>query len=291
MTARASRYVAGAAAGLALTASLTGCRTDGGSDKSSGDGKPTGGVHLTAAQEALGKASDKTADLKSFRATLATSTTVEGRTTDLKGNLAFQLQPEPAMKLDVPAIKTPGKTTDGFREVFTGDTIYLKVPALAKQAGKPWVSFSAAELSKATGVDLKGLQDQGKQVDPSLNAKMLTASKDVHKVGTETVGGVSTTHYQGTFALSEALSKLGTDQRAEAQKIFGQAGLDKLNFSLWIDGQQLPRKITLTTPPGAKIKFDTAMNYLDFDKPVSIKAPDKSQVADGMKLKGANNPG
>jgi hypothetical protein len=293
MTARASRYVAGAAAGLALTVSLTGCRTDGGQGKASGDDKPSGGVRLTAAQEAIGKAADKTADLKSFRATLTTSSAVDGRQTDLKGDLAFRLKPDPAMKLDVPAIKTPGKTTDGFQEVFTGDTIYLKVPALAKQAGKPWVSFSTTELSKATGVDLKGLQDQGRQADPALNAKMLTASKDVRKVGEDTVGGVTATHYQGTFVLSDALAKLGTEQRAEAQKIFGQVGLDKLNFGLWIDGQQLPRKITLTTPPGAKLKLDTAMNYLDFNKPVTIKAPDKSKVADGMKLKGSgsNLPG
>ncbi|WP_285625129.1 hypothetical protein [Actinoallomurus iriomotensis] len=293
MTARASRYVAGAAAGLALTVSLTGCRTDEGKGDAAGTDKPAKGVHLTAAQEALGKASDSTADLKSFRATLSTSSVVSGRQTDLKGDLAFRLKPDPAMKLDVPAIKTPGKTTEGFHEVFTDDTVYLKVPALAKQAGKPWVSFTTAELSKATGVDVKGLESQGRQADPALNAKMLTASKDVHKVGTETVGGVSTTHYQGTFALSDALSKLGTQQREEAQKIFNQTGLDKLNFNLWIDGKQLPRKITLATPPGAKLKLDTAMNYLDFNKPVSIKAPAKSQVADGMKLKGAgsNTPG
>jgi hypothetical protein len=289
MTARASRYVAGAAAGLALTVSLTGCRTDGsGGDKTSGDAKSSSGVHLTAAQQALGKASDKTADLRSFRATLATTTSLDGRQTDLKGNLAFQLKPEAAMKLDVPAIKTPGKTSEGFQEVFTGDTIYLKVPALAKQAGKPWVSFTTADLSKATGVDVQNLQEQGRQANPALNAKMLTASKDVHKVGKETVSGVSTTRYQGTFALSDALSKLGTQERAEAQKIFGQTGLDKLNFNLWIDGQQLPRRITLATPPGGKLTMKTTMNYLDFDQPVSIKAPDKSQVADGLKLKGGS---
>lgn len=293
MTARASRYVAGAAAGLALTVSLTGCRTDEGKSDASGSDKPANGVHLTAAQEALGKASDRTADLKSFRATLSTSSVVNGQQTDLKGDLAFRLKPDPGMKLDVPAIKTPGKTTAGFQEVFAGNTIYLKIPALAKQAGKPWVSFSTTELSKATGIDVKGLESQGRQADPALNAKMLTASKDVRKVGTETVGGVSTTHYQGTFALSDALSKLGSQQRAEAQKIFNQTGLDKLNFNLWIDGKQLPRKITLATPPGAKLKLDTAMNYVDFNKPVSIKAPAKSQVADGLKLKdgGSNLPG
>jgi flavin-binding protein dodecin len=284
MTARASRYVAGAAAGLALTVSLTGCRADAGAGKASGGDKPAGGTQLTAAQEALAKASEKTADLKSFRATLTTSTVVSGKKTDLTGNLAFRLKPTPAMKLDVPPIKTAGKTMDGFQEVFVGDTIYLKVPALAKQAGKPWVGFSTTDLSKATGIDVQSMQNQGQQANPALNAKMLTASKDVHAVGKETVAGVRTTHYQGTFSLADALNKLDTTERAEAQKIFGQLGLDKLNFNMWVDGQQLPRKLALATAPGSKLALDIAMKYLAFDAPVSIKAPAKSQVADGAKL-------
>jgi hypothetical protein len=293
MTARASRYVAGAAAGLALTASLAGCKTDaGGGDASGGgDGKAKGGVHLTAAQEALDKASKKTGDITSFRATLSTSTVVSGQPTDLKGKLAFRLKPKPAMKFDVPTITTAGKTGKGFSEILADDGVYLKIPALANQAGKPWVGFSLSKLSAATGIDVQGLANQGRQVDPSLNAKMFTASKDVHSVGKETVGGVSTTHYQGTFTLADALAKLGADEKAEAQKLFGQTGIDKLDFNLWIDGKQLPRKISLATPPGAKVQIKTAMNYVAFNVPVSIKAPPQSQVADGTKLKGAGGDG
>lgn len=290
MTARASRYVAGAAAGLALTASLAGCKADAGKSQASGSETPKSGVHLTAAQEALSKASQKAADLTSFRATLTTSTVVSGKPTDLNGDLAFQLKPQPAMKFDVPSIKTGGTTTAGFNEVLVDNTLYLKIPALTKTAGKPWVSFSLDQLGQATGIDVKAMEDQGHQADPALNAKMLTASKDVHSVGKETVNGVSTTHYKGTIALSEGLSKLGTDERTQAQKIFGQTGLDKLSFNTWIDGQRLPRKMTLATPSGAKVQFNAVMNYTGFNTPVSITAPPQSQVADGMKLKGVPTP-
>jgi len=290
MTARASRYVAGAAAGLALTASLTACKADTDKSKASGDETPKSGVHLTAAQEALSKASQQTADLKSFRATLASSTVVSGKSTEVKGKLAFQLKPEPAMKFDVPSIKSGDKSAAGFKEVLVDNMVYLKIPALAKTAGKPWVSFSLDQLGKATGIDVKAMEDQGNQANPALNAKMLTASKDVHSVGKETVAGVSTTHYKGSIALSEALGKLSTDERAQAQKMFGQAGLEKLDFNTWIDGQRLPRKLTLATPSGSKLKFDTTMTYTDFNAPVSITAPPQSQVADGMKLKGVPTP-
>jgi hypothetical protein len=298
MTARASRYVAGAAAGLALTVSLTGCRADANSGNASGGDKPAGEAKLTAAQQALVKASKKTADLKSFRATLSTSTVVSGKRTDLNGNLAFQLKPTPEMKLDVPPIKTAGKTVEGFQEIFTGDTFYLKVPALAKQTGKPWVGLTTQDLSKVTGIDVKSMENQGQQANPALNAKMLTASKDVHSVGKQTIDGVSTTHYRGTFSLADALAKLDSTERVAAQKNFGQLGLDKLNFNLWVDGKQLPRKTTLTTPKGAKLQLNIAMHYLGFDEPVSIKAPAKSQVADGSQLAqkvkddgGSNVPG
>lgn len=297
MTARASRYVAGAAAGLALTASLAGCKTDAGGKSSGGDsGKSSGGVHLTAAQAALDKASKKTGDISSFRAKLSTDTTVSGTRTEMKGTMAFRLKPKVAMRFNVPSITVGSRTSQGFEEVLVGDGIYMKIPALAQQAGKPWVGFSLSKLGQTTGIDIKSLQNQGQQADPSMNAKMLTASKDVHKVGQETVNGVSTTHYQGTFALSDALAKLGTAQRDEAQKIFGQTGLDKLTFNLWIDGKQLPRRINMTTPPGSKLRMNTTMDYTAFNVPVAIKAPPKSQVADGSKLKpssggGGNVPG
>jgi hypothetical protein len=287
MTARASRYVAGAAAGLALTVSLTGCKADDGKSKASGSESPKSGAHLTAAQEALSKSATKTADLSSFRAKLTSSTIVSGHETNVDGTLAFQLKPSVAMKFDVPTIKTGGKTTQGFNEVLLNNMIYLKIPALAGQTGgKPWVSFSLDQLGKTAGIDVKAMQDQGHQADPALNAKMLTASKDVHSVGKETVDGVSTTHYKGTIVLSDAMKELSSDQQTQAKKLFGQDGLDKMNFNTWIDEKQLPRKMTLATPADSKLKFTTAMHYTDFNSAVSITAPPASQVTDGMKLKG-----
>jgi hypothetical protein len=51
--------------------------------------------------------------------------------------------------------------------------------------------------------------------------------------------------------------------------------------------------MTLATPPGAKVRFTTVMDYTAFNTPVSITAPPQSQVADGLKLKGvpSSTPG
>ena len=130
------------------------------------------------------------------------------------------------------------------------------------------------------------MESQGHQVDPALNAKMLTASKDVHSVGKETVGGVSTTHYTGTFTLQDALAKLGTDSAPRHRRSIGQTGFDKMTFDIWIDGQQLPRKMTLATPPGAKLEHQDVHDLHRLQRPGLDHGPAKSQVADGSDLMG-----
>jgi hypothetical protein len=292
MTPKAGRYAAGAAAGLAVALSLTACK--GAVDKSAapGAGKP-GGVHLTAGQDALAKVSSQTTGLKSFRATMSMSTGMSGAQTQIKGKLAYQLKPTLAMRFDVPSMNVGGQKSRGFSEILVGDQLYMKMPALAAKSGKPWIGLSLDKLKESSGLDLKAMENQGSQGDPTVNAKMLTASKDVRSVGTETVGGVSTTHYRGTFTLQEALAKLSGEQRAEAQKSLGQSGIDKMTFDIWVDGQQLPRKMSMATPPGAKLDMKTTMTYTAFNAPLSITAPPKSQVADGSDLMGgggANQP-
>jgi hypothetical protein len=90
------------------------------------------------------------------------------------------------------------------------------------------------------------------------------------------------------------MAKLDAKQRAQAQQAFGEAGMDKLSFDLWVDGQQLPRRVSIASPPGAKLDMKMTMNYTAFNVPVSVSAPPKSQVADGSGLLGGggnNIPG
>jgi hypothetical protein len=285
MTPKAGRYVAGAAAGLAVALSLTACKGTADKGATSGEGKP-GGVHLTAGQDALAKVSSQTAGLKSFRATMSMSTGIPGLQTHFKGKLAYQLKPALAMRFDVPSMSVGSRKSQGFSEILVGNQLYMKMPALAARSGKPWIGVSLDKLKESSGVDPKAMQNQGSQGDPSMNAKMLTASKDVRSVGTETVGGVSTTHYRGTFNFQDALAKLDSEQRAQAQKSMGKAGIDKMAFDIWVDGQQLPRKMNMATPPGAKLDIKMTMIYTAFNAPLSITAPPKSQVADGSDLMG-----
>ncbi|MCW2943606.1 MAG: hypothetical protein JWR24_323 [Actinoallomurus sp.] len=281
------RYVAGAAAGAALAVSLTGCLGDGGKSKASGQATP-GGTRLSVA-DALGKVSDESGTIKSFRATMSIKTSAAGQETQMGGDVAYQLKPQFGMTMNFSHMTVAGKATQGFQEILLGDAIYMKMPALAKQSGgKPWLKFSLSGLSAKSGIDVKNLLNQLQQANPAVNVKMLTASHDAHQVGTEKVGGVTTTHYRGTYSMQQALAKLDAEQRAQAQKSLGQAGLDTMVFDLWVDGGQLPRKMTIATPAQSKLQMETTMVYSGFNQPVSITPPPASQVTDGSKLGGGS---
>lgn len=291
MTPKAGRYVAGAATGLAIALSLTACK-GASQDKASGGGKPAdSGAHLTAAQNVLAKVSDQTSGVTSFRGTMSMSFGAQGRTGRLKGTMACRLKPSKAMKFTMSASSATG--TNQLTELLVGAKLYMRMPELQAKTGKPWLGMSLSDLSKAGGVDLQSMQ-QGSQGDPALNVKMLTASKDVRQVGQETVGGVRTTHYEGTYSMADALARLSGEQRAQAQKTYEQAGIDKMSFNVWVDGRQLPRKVTVATLPGAKMETKMTMNYTAFNVPVSVTAPPKSQVADEADILGGggqNIPG
>jgi hypothetical protein len=291
MTPKASRYVAGAAAGIAVVLSLTACKSAE-QHTATGGGRPAGGgVRLTAAQEALAKVSNQTSDLTSLRGTVSYAASANGRRMGMKGRLAVRVKPALAMRLDVPSADLGGGKIHGLTEILAGDRLYLKMPGVQAGTGKPWVSITLSQLGAAEGADLGSMTSQG---DLSQSTKMLTASKDVRLLGKETVGGVSTTHYQGTFDMRDGLAKLSGRQRTQAQRSFGAVGFEKMDFDVWVDGRQLPRKMTLMSPPGAKTATRLSVTYSAFNVPVAISPPPEGLVADGSGLLpggGANVPG
>jgi hypothetical protein len=285
MTPKAARYAVATATGLAIALSLTACK-GASPDKAAGAGTPTtAGAKLTAAQSALSEVSDHTSAISSFRGTLAMAIGASGRRTQIHGTMACRFKPTKAVKVNLLSPSTSGRGTQRITEVIVGDKLYMKIPGSQAQTGKPWVGIDLSELSKASGVDTESLR-QGSQDDPAVNTRMLTASKDVRVLGSQMVGGVRTTHYKGTISLADGLAKLTAQQRAQAQKSFTQLGVDRMNFDLWADAQQLPRRFVMATPAGAKVSTKMTMNYTAFNVPVSVTAPPKSQVADGSGLLG-----
>jgi len=282
------RFTTGTVLATGLALSLTGCLGDAGG-KVDEAGR---NIRLTAAQ-VLGKTAEKTGSTDSFRADLSMrmSGSSEGNVA-MTGTMQYRTKPELAYSMSFDQMTVAGRSMPGMKQVLVGRTMYMKMPALSQLGGgaaaKPWIKISLDELGQNSGMNIDQMLKQMRQMDPVQNTRMLTASKDAREVGKETVDGVQTTHYTGTYRMEDAVAKLPADQQEAYRKSLGKVGMDSMGFDLWVDGRQLPRKMVMKTgqaAPGAMI-MNMTMAYHDFGKPVQISAPPADQVSDfGVMLK------
>jgi hypothetical protein len=279
------RFAAVGAAGAVLTLSLTGCLGDSGSTSG---GTGTGNAIKLTAAEALAKTSEKTDQIDSFKASVSVAST-SGGAGNLKatGTMLYRLKPALAFSMTFDRMNVGGQSIPGLQQVFVDKTIYMKIPMLTQMSGgKPWVKISLADLGQQTGMNFDELFQQTQQMDPVQMTKLMTASKDAREVGKETIDGVETTHYKGTYDLSQAAAKLPAEQREAFQKEIKSGGVSSVPFDLWVDGQQLPRKMTATAPGGTA----ATIVFRDFGQPVTISAPPAAQVTDFREMM-KNMPG
>jgi len=277
------RFAAGTAVGATLVLSLTGCLGD------SGSGSAGSTVQLSAAQ-VLEKASQKTGQVDTFKADFTLNIGSSQGSMTMHGLGQFRLRPSLAFTMNVDKMSMGGQSMPlgGLQTVYLNKVVYIKSPQLSQLAGgKTWLKLDLGKQAQQSGLNLDALLNQSQQVNPAEQTKMLTASKDVRQVGTETINGVKTTHYSGSMTLSEAMAKLDAKTRQQLQKVYTQAGATKIYFELWADGQQLPRKLTtkLAVP---QANTSSTMIYEDYGAPVSVHAPPADQVGDFSGLRGAN---
>lgn len=274
------RFVTGVALATGLALSLTGCL--GGAGEKVGEAGEN--LRLTAAQ-VLGKAAEKTGQLDSFAADMSMKMTGTGQgTVSFTGQMQYQVKPDLAYAMKFDDMSVGGQTMAGMEQRLVGRTMYMKMPAMPQLGGgnaaKPWLKISLDELGRQSGLNIDQLLQQSQQMDPVQNTKMLTASKDVREVGKETVDGVETTHYTGTYRVEDAVAQLPADQQDAIRKTYGQLGMDDMKFDLWVDDQQLPRKMAMKSQQTADGVMNMTIKYRDFGKPVNIAEPPASQVTD-----------
>ncbi|MFI0484175.1 hypothetical protein [Actinomadura sp. 9N215] len=274
------RFAAGTALATGLALSLTGCLGDAG-NKVDEAGK---NLKLSAAQ-VLGKTAENTGQVDSFKADLSMQMTgsSEGNVS-ATGQMQYRTKPDLAYSMGFDQMTVGGKSMGGMEYVLVNRTMYMKIPMLSQlgagSAAKPWLKISLDELGKKSGMNLEQLLQQSQQMDPVQNTKMLTASKDVREVGKETVDGVQTTHYTGTYRMEDALSKLPAETRETLRKSYAGSGMQNMNFDLWVDDKQFPRKLAMKSGQTTAGVMNMTMTYRDYGKPVEITAPPESQTTD-----------
>jgi hypothetical protein len=178
--------------------------------------------------------------------------------------------------------------TTSMQARYLPDAYYAKMgEKFAQRAGgKHWIRYGYADLADLGGSSGAYLKDQMQNTTPNQSVKLLLASGDVKKVGTETVRGVNTTHYSGTVDVADLAGKnsnLTASQLAGLKKQLTQAGVTTETVDIWVDGQDLLVKKVEKGEMSTGRYAQTAY-YSDYGVKVSATRPPASDTEDFKEL-------
>jgi hypothetical protein len=231
----------------------------------------TSSTGQTAAQ-AFAAAVHQSASLRSLSAVM--SEQVSGATSEtISGTLQAERSPvRLSMKLSVNAAGSAIPISG----IVTSNAMYLKLgvalPLPATVQGK-WIEIPFARLGPSS--EFASLVHSFEDDNPVSALQVLLAVKDVRDAGTQTVDGMQTTKYTGSFTPSAALKLLPASERTAT----GQAlKLVKGNVavSVWTHGGQIVKYADVEHLVNSTVTV--SVRYLSVNKPVSIAVPPASQV-------------
>ncbi|HEX7993533.1 MAG TPA: hypothetical protein VF506_06390 [Streptosporangiaceae bacterium] len=173
-------------------------------------------------------------------------------------------------------VTADGKSTQ-IKAILSESTFYLSEPALTQKLGKPWVKIDLSAMKKTPLGSISQLI-HSLQSNNFLNLTQLFAvTKNVRVVGKQTIDGVATTEYAGSFRTADALKALPVAYRKALAPEFQALGNTPVSFRVWIDGQHSTRKVTdVETINGETIS--TTVFVKAINQPVHITIPPSSQT-------------
>jgi len=178
--------------------------------------------------------------------------------------------------------------TTSMQARYLPDAYYARMgEKFAQQAGgKHWIRYGYADLADIGGSSGAYLRDQMQNTTPNQSVKLLLASGDVKKVGTEKVRGVNTTHYSGTVDVADLAGKnssLSAGQLAGLKKQLTQAGVTTETVDIWVDGKDLLVK-KVEKGEMSTGRYTQTAYYSDYGVKVSASRPPASDTEDFKEL-------
>ncbi|MGZ4383347.1 MAG: hypothetical protein ACXVY3_01995 [Gaiellaceae bacterium] len=169
-----------------------------------------------------------------------------------------------------------------------GMVAYMRWPFLTKMAklDRPWIKLDYEKGLKQMGIDMSALPTAGGN-DPSQSLEYLLGSNGAQNLGTETIGGVPTTHWRTRIDFDLYLDRLPADKRDAARKALDN--LQKLGHyeyepvEVWIDAFDRVCRLQMGFSyevGGQQMRMVEATSFFDYGVPVSITVPGPDEVAD-----------
>jgi len=170
------------------------------------------------------------------------------------------------------------------------NTLYVRIPSVASQIkpGAQWLKFDSQSVQKS----LPGVTaPTTAATDPKQALKVLNGSIAVHKVGSTTVRGSSTSHYVVSVDVTKVVHGLvPAKDRASTLKSLKAAGVKTVSLDVYVDGSGMVRRVSgglkgvkvAKGSPGVSVVV--SVDLYGFGHPVKATAPPASKTADGAKL-------
>ncbi|MDH6541463.1 LppX_LprAFG lipoprotein [Streptomyces sp. SPB4] len=202
----------------------------------------------------------------------------------ISGEVAMRLKPTVAMSMTMDSPDEPGEKV----------AIRLVDGAMYMGSGTQWLKFDFKALAPEQAKELDSLGSAQQGQNPADAADSLSASKDLKKVGEETIDGQKTTHLAGTVSLDELKTRSAAsapeakERQEKSLAALEQQGIKSLTMDIWIDEADQAKQVR-TQGQGTSGPMDITIKFKDINKPVEIAAPPADQVTDlaeAMKNKG-----
>ena len=169
-----------------------------------------------------------------------------------------------------------GKSTP-IKLILTGTAIYVHEPSLARQIGKPWLEVHLAALNKSPGAFIAQMVHSLQSNNFVNQVQVLAVVKNVRVAGKQTVHGVPTTEYAGSFHAAQALGALGPGFRKAMAPAFQVLGNRTVTFHAWVDGRHQLQKMTERLTINSET-ISTTINITAINQPVQITLPPANQT-------------
>ncbi|MEU0432411.1 hypothetical protein ABZ153_12380 [Streptomyces sp. NPDC006290] len=219
---------------------------------------------------AVANAGKNAEDITSLRYRISGTVPGKGR---LEAEASMNTQP-PAMSMKMTAAAVRGGNAP-LEIRFVDKVMYVGGSAIRpeKLNGKSWLSAAPAVWGRG-GVDNQsyGVLPSQLQVNPTAQSTLLTGSKDLRLIGTETVDGAKTTHYKGTVN-RKGLTGGRLDQFIQLEVS------DPLTMDIWIDGDHRTKQFRMRAEHNDDLvgtgdgPLDLTISFLAINQPVTIEAP------------------
>lgn len=259
-----SRILA-AAALVAGLLTLTGCY----GDKPAAEEQAPTGLALLRAEPDDSVETAATTSGKAKSVKVALDGTVNGRTIESRGVVAFNpLAAE---------MTTPGPAAVPVTIRLVGTSAYAQVPQeyRARTGGKSWLKADLALMAPLIGLDPDEITSTLQNAEPTAHAKALLAGGDLKVVGEETVDGVKTVRYSGTTPVAKYLPNVRPEARDAVERRLTKLGVTEVKTDVWVDESYQIRQAKAVLGSA-----DLTMRFSDYDQPVDVTAPPTSDTAD-----------